>query len=202
MIALAATVCAAAAVGFSFFQTPVYEASIKILVRQEQEADGPSNLGGDVQGLQQLTQTVAEAVNTRPVADAVKRRLNLRITSEEFLENLNVEQVGSTQFIEVSYKDPDPQGAQRIANAIGEEVSEQVSQVNPIANAITATVWERAVVPDAPVSPNPVRNGLLALVIGGMLGLGLAFLMEYLDNGRRPPEEVEQVLKGRSAEQG
>lgn len=43
------------------------------------------------------------------------------------------------------------------------------------------------------MSPDPVRNGALALVLGLMLGVGLAFLLEYLDDSWRSPEEVEQV---------
>ncbi len=43
------------------------------------------------------------------------------------------------------------------------------------------------------MSPNPVRNGLLALAIGLMFGVGLAFLLEYLDDSWQSPEEVEQV---------
>jgi succinoglycan biosynthesis transport protein ExoP len=71
--------------------------------------------------------------------------------------------------------------------------SEQVSEVSPSASAITATVWERAETPEVPVSPNPVRNGFLALVLGLMLGVGLAFLLEYLDDSLRSPEEAEQI---------
>ncbi|MEW6638555.1 MAG: hypothetical protein AB1425_17275, partial [Actinomycetota bacterium] len=51
----------------------------------------------------------------------------------------------------------------------------------------------RAAVPEDPVSPNPVRNGLLALLLGLMLGVGLAFLLEYLDDTWRSPEELELV---------
>lgn len=65
--------------------------------------------------------------------------------------------------------------------------------VSPGANAITATVWERAIVPEEPVSPNPLRDGLLALMLGLMLGTGAAFLLEYLDDSWRSPEEAEQV---------
>ncbi len=193
VILLVAAVLAGAAVGYSFLQTPTYEASIKILVGQEQATDAPTSLGSDVQGLQQLTQTATEAVGTRPVAGAVIRRLNLRITPEDFLENLSVEQVQATQFIEVSYEDTSPARAQRIANTVGDVFSDQVSEISPSANAITATVWEEAAVPDSPASPNPLRDGLLALVLGGMLGVGLAFLLEHLDDSWRSPEEAERV---------
>ncbi len=193
VIALAALLSMGAAVGYSLGQTPIYESSIKILVGQEQRSDAPSQLGSDVQGLQQLTLTVAEAVGTRPVAAAVIERRDLGVTPEEFLENLSVEQVSSTQFIQVSYRDPDPERAQQIADTIGEVFSDQVSEVSPSANAITATLWERAVPPESPASPNTPLNALLALVLGLMLGVGLAFLMEYLDDSWRSPEEVEQI---------
>lgn len=194
VIVLAAVLLTGAAVGYSLGQTPIYEASIKILVGQEQRAsEVPSQLGSDVMGLQQLTLTVSEAVGTRPVAEGVIERLDLDLTPEQFLQNLSVEQVSTTQFIQVSYRDPDPERAQRVANITGEVFSDQVSEVSPNANAITATLWERAVAPGAPASPDTLLNALLALVLGLMLGVGLAFLLEYLDDSWRSPEEVEQV---------
>ena len=74
-----------------------------------------------------------------------------------------MEQVPNTQWIEVHYTDSSPERAQRVANAVGDVFSKQVSEVSSSANAITATVWERAVVPGEPVTPNPVRYSLLAL---------------------------------------
>jgi len=65
--------------------------------------------------------------------------------------------------------------------------------VSPSANSITATVWEQAAMPDSPVSPDPVRDGMLALALGLLLGVGLAFLLEHLDDQWRSPEELEQV---------
>lgn len=193
-ILLVALLLAASVVVFDLLRTPTYEGTIKVLVGQQQDSDLPtSNLGSDVMGLQQLTRTMAEAVATRPVAEAVIEERNLQISSEDFLENLSVEQVAETQFIEVSYEDESPREAQEIANAVGEVFSEQVSEVSPSANSITATVWERAALPDSPAGPNPVRDGLLALVLGGMLGVALAFLLEQLDDRWRSPEEVERV---------
>ena len=41
-----------------------------------------------------------------------------------------------------------------------------------------------AAVPLSPVSPQPVRNTALAGVVGGMAGVGVAFLFSYM--GRKP----------------
>lgn len=194
VVALVAIVLAGMAVGVSLMQATTYAASMKLIVGQ-QSRDGASysNFGGDVQGLQQITQTVAQAVDTRPVAEEVVRRLDLQESTDYVLANTTAEQIGATAFIEVTYKDTSPEEAQQAVNTMGEVISKQLSGVSVGANGITATVWEPAVVPSDPTSPNPLRNGLVALAVGAMLGLGVAFLLEHLADRWRSPEEVEQV---------
>jgi capsular polysaccharide biosynthesis protein len=109
------------------------------------------------------------------------------------LGNLSVEQVTDTQFIQISYRDSDPERARQIANAVGAATSEQTSEVAPGNSFVTAVLWETAEEPVAPASPDPFRNGVLALMLGLMLGLGLALLLEYLDDSWRSPEEIEGV---------
>ena len=61
-----------------FTPIPVYEASIMTLVGQRTtNADTNTLLSADVEGLQQLTQTVADAVGTLPIAQAVVEQLGL-----------------------------------------------------------------------------------------------------------------------------
>src|SRR5918993_2461622 len=71
MIVLVALVCVGFVVGFDLLQRPVYEAQITILIGQEQGESVPGALGGEVGGLLQITQTMTEAVSTRPVAEEV-----------------------------------------------------------------------------------------------------------------------------------
>ena len=189
IIALTAVVLTGTVVGLSFLQTPRYEASIKILVGQE--SDTP-DAALDVFGLQQLTQTITEAVLTRAVAEAVIQRLDLSTSPESFLDNVEVQQIKASQFIQIDYTDTNADRARRVANAIGDALSERMSEINAAGDAtITATVWDRAALPNEPSRPAPVRNGVLALVAGVLLGTMLAFLLEYLDNSWRSPEELE-----------
>lgn len=53
-----------------------------------------------------------------------------------------------------------------------------------------------ATAPTSPVRPTPVRNGVVALVVGLILGVGLAFLREYLDDTVKAKEDVERTLPG------
>jgi capsular polysaccharide biosynthesis protein len=193
VIVLVACLVMGLAAGFTFTQTPTYEASITILVGQDLASGAQDNLWNEAQGVQSITETVAEAVDTRPVAEGVIQRLDLPMSSGSLLADLEVQQVGTSQFLVVSYKDADPERAQLVANAVGDVFSEQIAGVSSSANALTAKVWEEAAVPGSPVSPDPVRNILLALVLGVMLGVGLAFLLDHLDDDWKSPEEVERV---------
>lgn len=194
VIALSTVICVSGAVGYSIYQTPQYEGTILMLVGQEETDGDTSSLSSDVQGLEQLSQTVAEAAHTRPVAQGVIEELDLQVDSDEFLANLSAEQVPDTQFVEVSYQDSSPEDARDIANATGEVLSERVTEVGPSASAVTATVWEQAATPEEPASPDLVMNTLAGLILGLMLGFGLAFLLEYLDDTWRSPEEAERVV--------
>jgi capsular polysaccharide biosynthesis protein len=194
LILLVALLLTGCVVGFSLAQTSMYEASTTILIGQEEGKNaGDPNLHSKVEGLQALAPVMTEAIDSRRVAEATIRRLNLRVTPANFVKNLSAEQVSDTPFIKVKYKSPSPGEAQNVANTVAEVLPDQIANMDVSAGPITATVWERAVVPSDPVSPSPLRNGFVALVLGLVFGVGLALLLEYLDESWRSPQEVEQV---------
>lgn len=196
LIALLALLMAGATMAYSLLlQTPKYEATIKILIGQDASGnpDTRSSIGDEVQGLLQFTGTMAEAVDTRSVAERVIVDQNLTTPPQQFALNLSAQQIPETQFIEVSYTDTDPTRAQKVANATGDEFAAKVAEESPSANAVTATVWERAELPETPASPQPLLYGMLALSFGALVGVSLAFLLEYLDDGWRSADEVEDV---------
>jgi len=54
-------------------------------------------------------------------------------------------------------------------------------------------VDEPAVAPEEPVRPRKLTNTLLASVVGTMLAVGVIFLVEYLDDTVRTPEDISDV---------
>jgi polysaccharide biosynthesis transport protein len=52
-------------------------------------------------------------------------------------------------------------------------------------------------VPVDPVSPQPIRNAALALVLGLMLGVGLAFLRDFMDDVIRDESDFKRATGGR-----
>jgi capsular polysaccharide biosynthesis protein len=116
-------------------------------------------------------------VPTAPVARAVVERLNLpKGSAGEVVENTSAEQVPGTTRINVTYEDSESKRAQLVANAIGQVVSQKISEVRLGPNRLTATVREPATLPQAPVSPKPLRNGLIALVASLAVALSVVLV--------------------------
>ncbi len=55
-------------------------------------------------------------------------------------------------------------------------------------------IVDQADVPRDPISPNKLRSLLLALVGGPLLGIGLVFFFEYLDDRIKTPDEIRTHL--------
>jgi capsular polysaccharide biosynthesis protein len=155
----------------SLTRTPTYEASAQVWVDQKQ-GDQQTNLAETVEGLQTIMLAMIHAIDSRPAAEEAIQRLGLEMTPAELLDNLSIEQVESTSFIVLTYEDTNPVEAARIVNTVGEVSSELISERSAAGSQLTANVYEEAMVPESPVSPDPLRNGLLTLVIGLMLCAG------------------------------
>ncbi len=56
-----------------------------------------------------------------------------------------------------------------------------------------AQIISAAEVPSSPFTPKPIRNGLLAIVVGLLLGAGVAFLREALDERVRSVPALERL---------
>lgn len=57
----------------------------------------------------------------------------------------------------------------------------------------TLAMVEPAIPPKAPIRPRTLMNTLLAAIVGGMLGLGAAFLIEYLDDTVKTPDDIARI---------
>jgi succinoglycan biosynthesis transport protein ExoP len=163
--------------GVTLWQTPVYEASAKLVVGQKPGVTQDYFLLDNVEGFQLILPSVVDAIDSPPLAEEVIQRLGIRMEPSELLENLSVEQEGSTVFIQLSYKDADPERAQRIVNTVGVVSSERIPEAIGSADT-TVTMYEDALVPGSPASPDPLRNAALALILGLMVGPVLAIWMD------------------------
>ncbi len=56
-----------------------------------------------------------------------------------------------------------------------------------------ATVINEAKIPSVPFEPTTKRNAVLGFVVGLLIGLGAAFLVDYLDNSIRDDDELAAI---------
>lgn len=64
-----------------------------------------------------------------------------------------------------------------------------------LAETSGARLIDRATPPGTPFEPTPARTLMLALVVGALIGLGAAFLVDYLDRTIRDEEELQRVSR-------
>ncbi len=61
-------------------------------------------------------------------------------------------------------------------------------------NTPTIVQIEAAIFPNEPIRPRPLTNTMLAGAVGLMLAAGIVFLIEYLDNTLKNPEDILRYL--------
>jgi capsular exopolysaccharide synthesis family protein len=72
------------------------------------------------------------------------------------------------------------------------------AQVGGALNTGGARIVAPAAVPSSPASPKPVRNAVWAFSFGLVLGVGIAFLRDFLDDSVKTKEDLERATPGLS----
>ncbi|KGP74554.1 YveK family protein [Pontibacillus yanchengensis] len=176
-----------------FFLTPTYEASTQFLVNQnEREANANYNVN-DIRTNVELINTYNVIINSPAILDEVVDQMGLDITSGQLKQKLNVNSEQNSQVVTVTVTDSNADKAATIANTTVETFQEKIPNLMNVDNV---SVLSKANVGSNPsqVSPKPVLNIAIAFVVGAMIGVGIAFLLEYLDNSLKNETDVEQTL--------
>ena len=69
-------------------------------------------------------------------------------------------------------------------------------QVDASVQSGSAQLVRPAITPTSPAEPNPLRTLALAIIVGLLLGLGAAFLADYLDDSVNTAEDLERASGG------
>jgi len=133
-----------------------------------------------------LGQLKSEVVISRVIT-----ALNLSNQSGDSLsKNIEASIVQDSNLIEVKVKHTDPILAANIANTLSAEYLDLMK--NFMFSSVV--VISPANIPVNPVKPNKPLNIAVAFVLGLMISTPLAFLLEYLDDTLKTPEDISREL--------
>ena len=196
-------------------ETPLYTAEVKVLVQGGQTLGAPTL--GDIQTSEALASTYSDLIKTRPVLNRVVQELDLSYDAESLSGQIEINSPRS--FIEISVTDKDPNQAAEIANSVGQSfiddfrarqlatIAQFEASLRPLgieertadiiaaqAAAIsTLTIVEQALPPDSPSNSGNSLNIFLGALVGLLLAGLIVFLLEYLDNSIKSPEELRAL---------
>ncbi|SDD98910.1 Capsular polysaccharide biosynthesis protein [Bhargavaea beijingensis] len=187
------TVIAATIAGVISFlvMTPIYQASTQILVNQT-ERQSEAFTAQDIQTNLQLINTYNVVIKSPAILNKVIEELGLDETAGSLNEKVTVNSEQNSQVVTVTIQDPNQKQAVEIANTIATVFEQEIPQLMNVDNV---NILSPAVMPanPSPVKPDPMLNMAIGAVIGLMIGIGIAFLLEYLDTTVKTEDDIEEL---------
>lgn len=191
-----------AALAFSYASIPIYRASARYII-----SPNPSFLGGEVDynliysldtlDKRSIITTYSEVLNSPRI---YKETIDLLGLKEVDLSNYSYAAVvlPDTNIIEFSVQGPDPNLVVTLINGMGQHAVEYVENLYQIYDM---DLLDPAQIPVIPISPQPLRDASVSLVVGLALGVALTLLRELLRTPlinfmqKRNIDEMSHALK-------
>src|SRR5690625_1407187 len=194
---ISAFVCGAAVIAAAisyFVLTPTYEANSQFIVNQGEQDQSAQYSINDVRMNVELINTYNVIITSPVILEEVVETLNLPYSSGSLKDKIQVSSAENSQVVTVTVTDESPVTAAEISNTTVEVFQDKLPDLMNVDNVKILSEAKLSENP-SPVAPKPMLNIAIALVLGGMIGVGLAFLLEYLDTTITTEEDVEKYLE-------
>ena len=194
LIILMTVLCTVAGGVYSVFLiTPMYNAETTMMVNGAKNmTDIASSLDiGSINLSQKLVVTYGEIVKSRIVLEQTIDSLKLDMTYGQLLGKTTAQQVGGTEILKIAVQDEDPAQAAVIANKISDVFVKEVMRILKVNNVETI---DKAIPIEKPVNVKTALNTAIAMILGLMMGVFTAFVLEYMDNTIKTENDVQKHL--------
>ncbi|MBY0145880.1 YveK family protein [Neobacillus niacini] len=154
---------------------PLYQSSSRIIIGADEES----------------RKTLQVIVRDSAILDLVVKELNLSKSAEALAGQISVSSVDGSQVVSISVVDTDPNQAAVIADTTAKIFQEEVPK---IVGQDYIRSLSKAKVNPLPINPKDNNKVLMGIIGGLVAGIGLAFLLESLDDKIRSEKEIESML--------
>jgi len=175
-----------------FFITPQYEAAAKFYVNNSSISVGGASVSissGDLVTSRNLVDSYIVILKTRETLNDVIDYAGVDRTYSEVAKMIDAKAVNETEIFQVTVTSPDPQEAEKIANAIAYILPKRIGN---IIEGTSAKVVEAAIVPANPSSPSYVSNTVIGCLLGVVLMVAVIALQQIFDVTIRTEDDITQ----------
>lgn len=172
----------------TFKMKPIYTASVKIFAGKDEQIQGDYS-SNELDSYKTLINSYIEIVKTDDFMNTVIQKGSLNMTSGQLMGGLSFSIAQNAPILTISYTAGDPEIAQNVVSTLASEFEVGVKEI--ILNTYTKIIDSVKVVENLPAKGKVVFVGFMA---GLLIGIGLVFVIDYLDDTIVQSEELEKIL--------
>ncbi len=196
IVAVAAVLCAVILFTYTFFfVTPQYNSAAMFYVNNNSFSLGDASLSissGDLVTSRGLVDSYIVILNTRETLNDVIDYAGVDVSYSALRGMISAAAVNETEIFQVTVTHPDPNEAEKLANAIAYILPKRIGT---IIDGTSAKVVDSAVVPSSPSSPSYTKNTMVGFLLGFVLMVGVIALREIFDITIRSEEDMQRSCK-------
>lgn len=177
-----------------FVITPKYSSEAQLIVTLPQNEQANTN-ANDVNANLMMLNTYKDLIKGNAVLSAVKEKAaeenNFKGTVGDLEGMITVTQSQNSQMFSIVATSTNAYEAESLANTTATVFQEKVKEILTVDKI---SVISEASVNLNPVSPNKKLNLAIGFVLGAMIGVGLSFLLEFLDKTVKDERFITEEL--------
>jgi capsular exopolysaccharide synthesis family protein len=172
-----------------------YTAEAQLFVSGGKTASSPSQLYQSGDFYQQRAQTYADLATSPRVTVPVLKRTGAPLTADELAEKISAQAPENTVLVDIDVKDASAGRAARLANAVAGRLGAVIQKIETPpgkqVSPVKATVARQASPPQSADAPGTGLIVVLGLIIGVVLGIGVAVVRESMDTSVKSAEDLQ-----------